>query len=94
MREIAGRKPLTDVKAKVWRIFAEVTSDNKLGLDEPDGITRIAECIGMVYGIDAETVLEELPLNGIMSTFGECYGYLSDLIAGKLPKNVDGDGAM
>lgn len=93
MREIAGKMPDKDVKAKVWRIYAEVTSEEKLGLDEPDGVLRIAECIGMVYGVDASVVLEEVPLNEFMKVFGECYGYLSDLIAGRIPKNANGDGA-
>ena len=92
MREIAGKKPQADLKAKVWREFAEVTNDEKLGLDTPTGIDRICECIGMVYGVEASTVMEEVPLVELMNLFGECYGYISDLIAGKLPKNASGDG--
>lgn len=92
MREIAGKMPDKDVKAKVWRVYAEVTSDEKLGLEEPGGVMRIAECIGMVYGLDAETILENVPLHEFMQVFGECYGYLSDLIAGRIPKNASGDG--
>lgn len=94
MREIAGKLPDKDIKAKVWREFAEVTSDSKLGLDEPGGIDRIAECIGMVYGLDTETVLESVPLADLMTVFGESYGFVSDLIAGRIPKNASGDGVQ
>ena len=93
MREIAGKLPDKDIKARVWREFAEVTNDDKLGLDAPGGIDRIAECIGMVYNLDAATVLENVPLRELMHVFGECYGFVSDLISGRIPKNASGDGA-
>lgn len=94
MREIAGKKPLTEIKAKVWRVFAEVTTDENLGLSEPSGVTKIADCIGMVYGLDAETVLDSLKISEIMPVFGECYGYVSDMINSRIPdsKNAIGDG--
>ena len=92
MREIAGKKPQTDLKAIVWRKFAEVTNDEKLGLDDPNGIDRIADCIGMVYGVEGSLGLDEVPLSELMKLFGECYGFVSDLVAGRLPKNADGVG--
>ena len=94
MRKIAGKLPDNDIKARVWREYAEVTNDEKLGLENPGGIDRIAECIGMVYGLDASTVLEEVPLRELMHVFGECYGFVSDLISGRIPKNASGDGVQ
>lgn len=94
MREIAGKKPLKDLKAKVWRVYAEVVSKDNLGLYEENGATKIAECIGMIYDLDAETVLDELKVSEIMVVFGECYIYLMDMVNGRIPesKNAIGDG--
>ena len=90
MREIAGKMPDKEVRAKVWRVYAETIEEDKVD------VFKTAECIGMVYGLDAETVMEEIPLSDLIKTFWECYGFMADLIAGRIPKskNADGDGAQ
>lgn len=92
MRKIAGKEPLTRVKARVWREFAKFNEKSALEwLDNEDGLVDLAGCIGQVYGLTAEEVLDDLAVDEIMPVYGDCWTYLLDMITGRLPKNATGD---
>ena len=90
LREIAGVSPKT-VKAKIWREIAGFNPLNEDGFKYGETVEKIA----LIYGLDVETVENEIDIDEIIPLYYQCVDFISSIVVEKIkqiPKNAEEEG--